>query len=249
MYQATFHFHGDVNFFLPHHRRDRRFVHRFDWKASLKDTVESLGPPHTEVDLLVMDDVSVTFDAILLPDVHIDVYDRADRADLDHQTKHKLTPPTPTPPRFVLDTHLGRLANYLRMMGFDTLYRNDYSDAELAQVSHREGRILLTRDTGLLKRSIVQHGRYMRATNPREQIVEVLQHYRLKPFVQPFKRCIRCNGLLHPVAREAIIDHIPQHSAQHYTEFRQCDTCGQIYWKGSHFDRMQSLMDDWLARC
>ena len=245
MHKATFRFHDNINFFLPQKQRDAIIEHSFDWRASIKDMVESLGPPHSEIGLLVVDGLSVDFSYIVEPGVHIDVHSRFDAVDLAN--KIALRPPLTGCPRFVLDTHLGRLANYLRMMGFDTLYRNDYPDEELAQISSDEQRILLTRDVGLLKRSLVVYGYYVRATNPRQQIVEVMTRYALVDKAQPFHRCIKCNDVLHPVAKEDIIDQLPKTSAEYFEEYSQCQGCGKLYWKGSHYERMQGIIEQVIA--
>ena len=133
------------------------------------------------------------------------------------------------------------------MLGFDTLYRNDYDDEELAQISASEQRILLTRDKGLLMRSLVTFGYYVRATNPEQQVIEVLQRFNLFTKVIPFQRCIRCNGLLAPVAKESIIEQIPQKTRDTINEFHRCLECSQIYWRGSHYEKMQKFIEDILS--
>jgi uncharacterized protein with PIN domain len=145
-------------------------------------------------------------------------------------------------PRFVLDTHLGRLAAYLRLLGFDTVYRNDCADEELARLSSSEGRILLTRDRGLLKRGLVTHGYCIRDTNPRQQLIEVLRRFDLCQAVAPFRRCIRCNGSLQPVSKEAISHRLLPRTRQYYDEFHICQGCDRIYWQGSHYRRMQQFI-------
>lgn len=240
MNHASFCFHGEINFFLPHRQRHTIIKHPFDWKASIKDMVESLGVPHCEIELLTVNHVAVDFEYIVQPDVRIDVYAWAVNTPIND--KVALRPPLNTKPRFILDTHLGRLASYLRMMGFDTLYRNDYSDDELAFVSNAEQRILLTRDIGLLKRSLVIYGRFVRETNPRRQIIEVMRRYQLLNHVVSFQRCLKCNGVLHLVEKEAILHRLTSTTAQYYDVFHQCVDCEQIYWKGSHYDKMQEFM-------
>jgi uncharacterized protein len=141
-------------------------------------------------------------------------------------------------PRFVLDAHLGKLAGYLRLLGFDTLYRNDYDDATLARISSDEHRILLTRDRGLLKRSMVTHGYYVRETDPQRQAIEVLRRFDLHRSIMPFHRCIRCNGVLRAADKSAIRAALPPRTSEYYDEFRVCDHCGKIYWKGSHYQRL-----------
>lgn len=243
---AIFHFHGGLNFFLPTPRRHLPFEHHFAWKASIKDMVQSLGPPHCEVALLLVDGVSVGFDYIVHSHAQIQVYDDASAPELAERVW--LRPPLVEKPRFVLDTHLGRLANYLRMMGFDTLYRNDYSDDVLAAISDVEGRILLTRDIGLLKRSRVRYGYFMRATNPKHQITEVVHRYHLDGWISPFRRCLKCNGELLAVEKAHVIDQLPNTSALQYDEFHQCNDCGQVYWKGSHYEKMLEFVDSLVKR-
>ena len=144
--------------------------------------------------------------------------------------------------RFILDTHLGRLAAYLRMLGFDTLYRNDTQDEELAMLSSKQKRILLTRDRGLLKRSLVTHGYYIRETSPRRQLVEVMRRFDLSSSIQPFRRCIRCNHLLQPVNKEIVAEHLPPSTRANHQEFQRCTSCGRVYWKGSHYERMAEFV-------
>jgi uncharacterized protein with PIN domain len=130
----------------------------------------------------------------------------------------------------------------MRMVGFDTLYRNDYEDSELARVSKEERRTLLTKDRGLLKRSMVTHGYCVRETNPRLQLVEILRRFDLFNLIDPFQRCIRCNDLIDPVAKETILDRLTPDTRQFYDEFRMCRACSQIYWKGSHYEHMQQFI-------
>jgi uncharacterized protein with PIN domain len=149
-------------------------------------------------------------------------------------------------PCFILDNHLGRLAVYLRMLGFDTLYRNDFQDEELAQVSDREGRILLTRDKRLLMRNLVQQGYWLRSKIPRRQLEEVVGRFGLAAIAQPFKRCVRCNEPLVIVRKEDILHRLKPLTRQYYDEFRLCPACDQIYWKGSHYQRMCGLIEQVL---
>lgn len=243
MNRAYFRFHAGLNHFLPRRQKQQTIVHEFDWNASIKDMIESLGVPHPEIEAITVNGVPVDFDYLMLDDNHVDVYPPP----VDIPNAITLRPPVPNPIRFVLDTHLGRLASYLRMMGFDTLYRNDYPDDELAYVSSTEERVLLTRDLGLLKRGIVTHGYFVRDTNPPRQLVEITRRYGLAGAVQPFKRCTRCNGLLAWVAKEDVMEHLREDTAMYYDEFHQCQSCGQVYWKGSHHQRMRELLEQVLA--
>jgi uncharacterized protein with PIN domain len=247
MDSAQFRFYDGLNHFLPREKRHTTITHHFDWRASIKDMVESLGVPHAEIELLIANGRSVDFSYLVQPGDDIHVYSRFDAVDGPDRVRLRL--PWVGRPRFVLDTHLGRLASYLRMMGFDTLYRSgDYPDRELAQVSHDEQRILLTRDVGVLKRSLVVYGYYVRSTNPRRQIVEVVDRFNLSDSVEPFKYCLKCNGRLEPVKKEDILDRLPLRTQQHFDEFHRCRDCGQIFWKGSHYERMQAFMAEILGQ-
>lgn len=245
MSRATFHFHDTLTFFLPRRWQAGLIEHEFIWRASVKDMIESLGVPHAEVELIVANHAAVDFAYIVQPDDRINVYPRFDLVDLPD--KVPLRPPLPAAPSFVLDQHLGRLAAYLRMMGFDTLYRNNYHDEELAQVSHDENRVLLTRDVGLLKRSLVIYGYYVRATHREPQLVEITRRFNLPTHAEPFKHCMKCNGLLHPVVKAAVLDQLPDGTARYYDEFHRCQSCQRIYWKGPHYEKMQRLVEQMLA--
>jgi uncharacterized protein with PIN domain len=159
----------------------------------------------------------------------------------------RLRPRVLRTPRFVLDAHLGTLARYLRLLGFDALYRNDYDDAELAAISANEHRILLTRDRGLLKRRIVTHGIFVRDDNPRAQIRDIVSRLDLGGLIRPLSRCTRCNGVLAPVEKAEIADRLEPKTRRYYDRFLRCAECGQIYWKGSHFARLEKTLEDLLA--
>lgn len=238
--QAFFHFYGALEFFLHASQQGKPIAYTFEQRNSVKDAVESIGPPHPEVELIVVNGVSVGWETVVQDGDEIHVYPAFDAVAVDNPVR--VTPLYPGRPRFILDTHLGRLASYLRMLGFDTLYRNDYPDDELARVSAQEDRILLTRDLGVLKRGIVTYGYFVRETAPRLRLHEINQRYNLVEYAQPFKHCMKCNGLLHPVSRQAVADQLPADVVQLYDTFHQCDACQQIYWKGSHYQKMEQMI-------
>jgi uncharacterized protein with PIN domain len=245
MARADFCFHAELNHFLSPNKRQVSFPYYFKERASIKDTIESLGVPHPEIEAILVNTKAVDFSYIVQDGDSIQVYPVS--ASKEILSPISLRPQLPTILRFVLDVHLGKLAASVRMLGFDTLYRNDYDDQELAQISASEQRILLTRDKGLLMRSLVTFGYYVRATNPEQQIVEVMRRYDLFNKVLPFQRCIRCNGLLEPVEKEAIIDQLPQKTRIAIDEFHRCRECSQIYWRGSHYEKMQNFIEEVLS--
>jgi uncharacterized protein with PIN domain len=239
--RATFRFYAELNDFLPPERRQKEFAYEVRGTPAVKDAIEALGVPHTEIDLILVDGRSVDFTYPLQDDDRVSVYPVFEAMDITPLIR--LRPAPLREVRFILDTHLGRLAGYLRMLGFDTLYSTDCDDDALAQIASQEKRILLTKDRGLLKRNIVTHGYCVRSTYPREKLIEVLRRFDLLGRVQPFARCIRCNGLLEEVAKFAVQDQLPPKVKEGYDEFRRCQSCKQVYWKGTHYDHMQQFLD------
>ncbi|GAB1541665.1 Mut7-C RNAse domain-containing protein [Scytonema sp. NUACC21] len=238
---ASFRFYAELNDFLPVDKKQVVIEHFFTERASIKDTIEALGVPHPEVDSIEVNGKYVDFSYIVQDEDVINVYPIS----LTSSTTSSISikPKLSGIIRFVLDIHLGKLATSLRLLGFDTLYRNDYADEELARISSTQERILLTRDKGLLMRSIVIHGYYVRSTDPQQQIVEIMRRFDLYKSVSPFQRCLRCNGLLEPVPKETVIDRLPESVRLSLKEFYRCQNCNQVYWKGSHYERLQQFID------
>lgn len=237
-------FYAELNDHLPPKRRGGELVQHFRGRPAVKDLIESMGVPHTEVDLILVDGEPVSFEHQVDQRERISVYPFF--RSLPLPTASRLRPEPLPEPRFVLDGHLGRLAGHLRMLGFDSLYRNDYGDEELAALSSEQARILLTRDRELLKRRRIQHGYYVRATEPSDQLVEVVGRYELWDKTDTFARCLDCNGVLETVEKGQIADDLPSETERHFDRFRRCRRCGKIYWSGSHVERMQELID-WLG--
>ncbi len=234
---------GPLNDFLPPARRGTTIHQRLAGSPAVKDVVEAIGVPHPEVELVVVNGEPVGLEHRLRAGDRVAVYPAFRTIDLGPL-------PRAGPPalpgdavRFVLDGHLGRLAAYLRMCGFDTAYRRDADDEALAGLAAGEERILLTRDLGLLKRGVVRRGAFVRADRPPDQLVEVLDRFDLGAAVRPFTRCLRCNGLLEPVEREAARDAVPPRVFREQPEFRRCPACGGIYWRGSHHARMTGILE------
>ncbi len=241
---CTFRFYEELNDFLSPERCKKPFLHRFSGTPSVKDTIEAIGVPHTEVDLILVDGISVGFSHLLKGDERVSVYPTFERLDITPATRLRPTPLQK--PQFVLDVHLGKLARYLRLIGFDTLYRNDYTDEDIVRLSVSEHRIVLTRDRGILKRSDVTHGYWLRHTSPREQLKEVVCAFDLWARIQPFCRCIECNGNLRRVDRPSVLERIPLGIARDFQEFSLCDECERVYWRGSHYERLARLVQELL---
>jgi uncharacterized protein with PIN domain len=241
MSHAYFRFFGPLNDFLPKHQRQRVISVALNGVTAVKHTIESLGVPHPEIELILANQQPVDFSYLVQSGDHVDVHGVIPVN--GKPQRGMLRAPLAPPLRFVLDTHLGQLATYLRLLGFDALYRNDYDDAELAQISQVEQRVLLTRDRGLLKRKNVIYGYCVRASDPRRQIIDVLRRYQLAGEIRAWRRCLRCNGVLAPADKAQIWERLAPKTRLHYDEFHRCQSCGQIYWQGSHYAAMQKFVE------
>lgn len=235
-------FYAQLNELLSPEQRYKDFDFELKKSRSVKDLIESMGVPHTEIDLILVDGKSVDFSHPVHGGERISVYPVFNNIDI---TPIKQVQPEPlSTPRFVLDVHLGRLASYLRMLGYDTLYRNDYEDLTLAEISAQQERILLTCDVKLLMRKQVEHGYLVRSRIPRQQIQEVLKRFQLKDFKPDLARCMACNGIIHAVDKQDIVSLLLPLTRKHYNKFYQCDSCKKLYWEGSHFKKMQLLIEN-----
>lgn len=239
--EARFRFYAELNDFLPEGKRAVEFPYRFQGKPSVKDAIEALGVPHTEVDLILVDGVSVGFDFHIRNRDRISVYPVFESLDISPVIRLRERPLRKT--AFVLDCHLGRLARLLRMLGFDTVYRNDFEDPEIVNISLKEKRIILTRDRGILKTKAVTHGYWVRSNKPIDQVKEILTRFDLCAQMEPFKRCMNCNGLLKVVDKASIQHRLQPATRKYYDAFWICTGCRRIYWKGTHYDGMKRLVD------
>jgi uncharacterized protein with PIN domain len=246
MRHAHFRFYAELNDFLPPSRRGIGFPHEFLDGPSVKDVIESLSVPHTEVDLILADGESVDFGWILRDGARVSVYPVFESIDIAPLARVRPAPLREV--RFVLDVHLGRLARYLRMLGFDARWDGEVGDAELARLAAAEHRILLTRDSGLLKRRIVTHGYRVREVDPRRQLAEVVRRLDLLRAIAPFRRCLCCNDRLEAARKEDVAADLPPRVRERHEAFRRCPSCGRVYWAGTHHRRMERLIRDLVAR-
>jgi hypothetical protein len=176
--RATFRFYEELNDFIPPARRKIAFDYAFNGTPSVKDSIEAIGVPHPEIDLILVDGESVDFDHLLNGGERVAVYPMFERVDISSLSR--LRPNPLREPRFVLDVHLGKLAWYLRILGFDTICDRDCDDATIVAISVAQRRIILTRDKGLLKRREVTRGHWLRNIQPRLQIAEVVEAFDLR---------------------------------------------------------------------
>jgi uncharacterized protein with PIN domain len=238
---AELRFYEELNDFLPEERRKRAFTVEVDRARSVKDAIEAVGVPHTEVDLVIVDGRSVDFTHLLRGGERVAVYPMFERLDIAPLVR--LRPRPLRDPRFVADTHLGKLARHLRMAGFDTLYGNDWDDDHIVALSGAQRRTILTRDKGMLRRREVERGYFVRSVESESQLAEVVRALQLESLIVPFVRCRECNTPLEDVPREAVLDRLPEKVRASYDRFKRCPGCGRVYWEGTHFRRMKGLLE------
>lgn len=236
MSRATLRFYEELNDFLPPAQRKRDLDTPFDPPCPVRHLIELFGVPHTEVEIILLNGRSVGLNEPVPDGARISVYPLFESLDVTSLLRLRARPLRRI--RFIADAHLGKLARHLRLLGFDTLFGNDPGDAELVRMSSQDGRILLTRDRRLLMRREVTHGCYVRDSDPFKQLVQVLKRCDLYGDLQPFTRCMECNGRLQAVKKSVVEGRLPDRTRRCFDEFWECDGCGRIYWKGSHYERL-----------
>lgn len=243
---AEFRFYAELNSFIAAAYRQRAFRHRYARDATVKHMIEALGVPHTEVELILVNGAPVDFSYRMQDGDRVSVFPHFHAWDIAPPANLQAMATSVT--RFIADAHLGQLAKYLRMLGFDVLYRNSYSDNDLVRIAYDDARIVLSRDRDLLIRKEVVRGCYLYSTVCDEQVREVLARYKLISAVRAFSRCLACNGLLHAIDTAAAADRVPFDSSRHYDRFFECDACRRVYWEGSHVAHMRSRIVHVLQR-
>lgn len=240
---AYFRFYEELNDFLPTARRKKEFPYTFQGTPSVKHAIEAIGVPHPEVDLILADGRSVDFSYRIVHRNRISVYPVFESFDISPLVR--LRPGPLRRSAFVLDVHLGKLARMMRLLGFDCLYRNDYDDPEIVDISVRQNRIILTRDRHLLQASAVTRGYWVRSGAVDDQVGEVLRRFDLFSQIRSFRRCLLCNGPLERVRKEDILQHLEPKTILYYNTFLQCRHCSRIYWKGTHFEKLEKKVERW----
>ena len=243
-FTATFRCFGGLQKLLVRRYREMPVEYRFRGHPGVKDAIEALGVPHTEVEAILANGRSVGFDHQLQPGDAIDVYPVF--APVPAQLLRPLSPQPPDPAAFILDVHLGKLARRMRLLGFDCLYDNHYGDAEIIRLASDRERIILTRDRGLLKHRQVRHGYLVRSDFVAVQVREVLARYRLSALVRLWRRCMTCNGLLEQVEKSAVEHCLEPKTRLYYHNFHRCTVCGRLYWPGSHYAGIQCWLESVL---
>ncbi len=220
-FTSQFRFYEELNDFLPADRQNQFFSYLFNGSPSIKDPIEAIGVPHTEVDLVTVNGRSVGFGYRLQHGDSVLVYPVG--ADITLKSTVRLRDNPLRKDAFILDVHLGKLARMLRMLGFDTVYEIDYDDPEIIRRALQENRIIITRDRLLLHSKIVIHGYCVRSTDSEEQLREVLDRFNLYSYMKPFYRCMVCNCKVRSVEKSEILHRLEPKTILYYDEFYTCD--------------------------
>ena len=233
-------FYEELNDFIRADWRKRQIERQLGHRTTTKDLIESFGVPHTEVDLILVNGVSVDVAHRVDDGDIISVYPVFESFDISVVTRLQERPLRDL--RFIADCHLGKLAGKMRLLGFDVEYRNDIDDDELATAVVNDKRVLLSRDRRLLMRKIIDRGYLVRSQSPEEQVSEVIRRFDLTRQLRPFTRCARCNGILEPVEKQAVLHLLEPKTKLYFEDFFQCQSCRQVYWQGSHLSAIKELI-------
>lgn len=239
MPRVSLRFYAELNEYLPRELRWITFDRTVSDGSTLGQVLQSLQVPSNEMDLVLVNGESESLDHRLREGDRVSFYPVFDSIDVTAVTKVENRPLRRL--RFVLDAHLGKLAHHLRMLGFDTLYRNDYRRDDLVRIANGEDRIVLSKSRTLLDTNVIEAGYCVKSSNPREQLIEVLQRFDLWRSVHPFQRCLHCNTVLHSASKDSVIDRLPEEVRRFYNDFKVCPLCGKTYWKGAHFENMMEF--------
>jgi hypothetical protein len=246
MAHASLRFYAELNDYLPSAQRQRDIQVSFEPGCPVRHLIEVQRVPHTEIEIVLSNGVSVDLEATVADGDRISVYPVFESLDVSPLLRLRHYPLRQT--RFFADAQLGRLARYLRLFGFDTEYVSGIDDAALVAQASAEQRIILTRDRQLLMRREVTHGCHIREDQPLRQLRYVIRRCDLVAAANPFTRCMECNGRLVEVAKSDILDRLEPATRESFDRFWRCEACQRIYWRGSHFARLSALVDTVLGK-
>jgi len=237
----TIRFYEELNDYLKTSIRKQDLFIDVEKNLPVGALIESLGPPCSAVDLILVNGQSANFDYVLQDNDRISVYPVFERLNITSVSLLENSPLRKL--RFICDDHLGRLAKFLRMLGFDTLYEDDYDDSIIIRLSKTHHRILLTRDKKLLLNKQITRRYLVNQTEPAKQVREVVEFFDLKNSITPMSRCLECNGVVQSVSREVVKNRVDKNIFEINNEFTECTECRKLFWRGSHYDSMMKWIE------
>lgn len=242
MNSANFRFFDDINFFLNKEQQNIDINYSFDGNPSVKDCIEAIGVPHTEVEAICINNIYSNFNKKINNNDSINVYSYNSNIDLSNIIELR---PKIKEYKFIVDANVGKVAKNLRMFGFDTYYDFDLPDKEIVNLAEREERIILSRDWGLLKRKNAIWGYYPRSQTTDEQLSEIIKRFNLYDKFNPLSLCLECNGKINKIDKGEAQSNLDEGVLRDYDEFYKCNTCNKFFWKGSHYDKMLETINKW----
>ncbi|MCG6943692.1 MAG: Mut7-C ubiquitin/RNAse domain-containing protein [Thiohalocapsa sp.] len=245
---ATLRCYAELNAHLPERWRHRDVPLGFTPPVTVAQLLAALGIPPADVELILVDGASAGLDAPVADGARLSLYPVFERFDVAPLLRLRDTPLRT--PRFLCDTHLGKLGRRLRLLGFDTLLAQDASgedpgDDALVRLASEQHRILLTRDRALLARPSLTHALAVPQAPVDAQLRDLIERLHLQRAAEPFTRCTCCNTLVEP-ADPAELPALPPGVLARQDRFWRCPGCGRVYWEGSHHRRLRGLVDDLL---
>ncbi|MBN2468602.1 MAG: Mut7-C ubiquitin/RNAse domain-containing protein [Deltaproteobacteria bacterium] len=245
MISVSLRFYEELNDFLAPRRRKTRFLKQLKEAPSVKDLIESCGVPHTEVDLILVNGISVSFDYRVSHGDDVSVYPVFESLDIGGLTRLQARPLRNL--RFVADSHLGTLTRRMRLLGFDVVFDRTATQNAVVEMMLGENRVILTRNRGLLKQKIIQRGYCLHSDDPKHQTLEVIHRFDLVEALAPFTRCVRCNAFVEPVVKVDVLGSLKAKTREFYDTFTHCSHCGQVYWRGAHTKSLEEFIT-WIKK-
>lgn len=152
--------------------------------------------------------------------------------------------------KFIVDQNVGRLVKWLRIMGYDTIFFNGSNDSLMIATALAEGRVILTRDTQIMRRRVVTKGLLkailIQSEYPQEQIRQVIETLNLDCLSRPFTLCLECNQPLVERSKEQVKDLVPPYVFKTQKQYMECPSCHRIYWRGTHWQAMTKRLEHFM---
>ncbi|HET6558840.1 MAG TPA: Mut7-C RNAse domain-containing protein [Prolixibacteraceae bacterium] len=241
MNQVAFRFYEELNDYLPENMRKVWIESAVNKGCTVGEKIHAYGLPLDEVDLVLVNQQSRGFDYPLMDGDRVSVYPQFELLNVSETTQ--VREKALRNPRFICDVHLGKLCKYLRMLGWDTHYSNQYTPEDIIGLAKEENRMILSRNVLFSRNKEVERFWWVRSADSLEQLKDIVIRLDLSEQADPLTRCLNCNGLLEPIEKPKIAHRLEVNTAQYYNEFFHCITCDQVYWKGSHYENMLKFID------